>query len=160
MLKWLQQRVCFSFLHIFSILSGSCDRLASGTREWILILGMRYPILPDTNRPFYSMWTMNTVPNIDVCQTINSPAYQAAISSPPQWLQDPINHPFIHIICPGMIKNNWCLTMCLRRHPDKAIAQQADWPQPGTIPIRHPKHQRTVGHLIRKSMITTLIQCR
>jgi len=84
MLKWLQRFVCHWFLPISSILSGSCDRLESGTREWILILRMRHPTLPNTKRPFWSMWRMNTVPNTDACWSINSTAYQAAITSPLQ----------------------------------------------------------------------------
>jgi len=34
-LKWLQWLVCSSFCHISLIFSRSCDRLASGTSEWI-----------------------------------------------------------------------------------------------------------------------------
>jgi len=41
----------------------------------------------------------------DVCRSINSKAYQTAISSPPQWPQDPFNHPLNHMISPAMMKN-------------------------------------------------------
>jgi len=47
-----QRRACFLFPHTSSILSGSCDRLESGTREWILILRTRHPTLHNTKRPF------------------------------------------------------------------------------------------------------------
>jgi len=92
MLKWLSQWVCFSFLHIFSILSGSYDRLGSGARECILILRMRHPIVSNRRRPFWSMWRMNTVPNIDVCQLIQLNTYQGTIPSPPRWLQDSVSN--------------------------------------------------------------------
>ena len=71
------------------------------------------------------MWRMNTVPNIDVCRSINSQAYRAAIPSPLQWLQDAVMYPFIRMISPAMMKNSSCLTMSLRQHPDKAIALHA-----------------------------------
>ena len=134
--RWLQWRVCFSFLHISSILSGCCDRFASGTREYIFILLMRHPILSNTKTPFRCMWTMNTAPNNEVCRSMNLKAYQAAISFSLQWLQDPVNHPLIHMICPAMIKDSFCLTMWLRWHPDEAITQHAYWPPPGSISIR------------------------
>jgi len=38
--------------HTSSILSGSCDCLESGTRDWILILRTRHPTLHNTKRPF------------------------------------------------------------------------------------------------------------
>jgi len=93
------------FPHTSLILSGNCDPLESGTREWILILRTRHPALHITKRPFWSMWRMNTVPNIDVYRSINSKRYRAAISSPLQRLQGLINHPLIHRICPAMMRN-------------------------------------------------------
>jgi len=149
MLKWLQQRARFSFLHIFSILFESYDCLESGTREWILILRMRYPILPNTKRPFWSMRGMNTVPNIDVWETMSKKAYRAAISSPLQRTQYPVNHPSIPMIWPWMMKNTQRLTMWLRRHPDQAITQHVYWPQPGSRWYCHLKYQRTWGNLIQ-----------
>jgi len=70
-LKWLQQQVCISFLHRSLILSRSCDHIGSGTREWILILRPRPPILPNICRPLWSMQRMNTLQNIDMCRLIN-----------------------------------------------------------------------------------------
>jgi len=67
MLQWLQQRVWFSFRHVSSIVSGSCNRVESGSKEWILILRTRHPILHNSRRPFWCMWRMNTVRNIDMC---------------------------------------------------------------------------------------------
>jgi len=93
MLKWLQRQVCFSFQHISLSFSGSCDHSGSGTRECTFILRMRHPILPNTKRPFWSGWTMNTVPNIDMCRSINMIAYWVAITFPPQRHQDPVNRP-------------------------------------------------------------------
>jgi len=109
--KWLQRWVWFSFLHISSILSRSCDCLGCRTGEWISILSTRHPILHNTWRPFWTMWWMNTVPNLDVSQSINPKAYRAISSSHPQWLQDLVNHPLIHMIYPAMMKNTWHLTM-------------------------------------------------
>jgi hypothetical protein len=45
---------------------------------------------------------MNTAPNINGCLSINTKAYQAAISSPLQWHHNPVNHPVIEILCPEM----------------------------------------------------------
>jgi hypothetical protein len=53
-------------------ISRSCNCLDSGTREWILILRTRHPILPNTKSLLSSIWWMNTVPNIDACQSIKS----------------------------------------------------------------------------------------
>ena len=52
-----------------------------------------------------SMWSMNSVPDIEVCWCINTKAYQATISSPLQPLQDRLNLPFINMICPPVMKN-------------------------------------------------------
>jgi len=98
----------------------------SGTREWISILRTRHPILPNTKKLVWSMWRMNSVPNIDVCRSINTKANRAAIPSPLQRLLDPVNHPLIHIIWAAMMKNTWPQTMWLRQHPDQAIAQHAN----------------------------------
>jgi len=51
-----QRLVCFSFRHASLILSRSCDRLGSGTREWIFILKTRLLILLNTRRCFWRMW--------------------------------------------------------------------------------------------------------
>jgi len=120
-LKWLQWQVCFSFLHISLISSWSCNRFGCGTMEWILILRMKHPILRNTGRSFWRMWKLNTGANIDVWQSINPETYRAAILSPPQWLQDPVNHPSRHIICPVMVKNTQRQIMCLKWHPDDGI---------------------------------------
>jgi len=119
---------------------------------------MRYPILPNRKRPFWSILKMNTVPNINVWQSISTKAYWAAISSPPQRLQGPVNQPFICMIFQAMMKNTERLTMWLRWHPDKAIVQHVNWPPPGSIWFRHVKRQRTRGKLIRISMIATPTQ--
>jgi len=84
MLKRLQQGLYFSFVHLSSILSRTYDCFGSGMKEWIWILRTRYPILPNSNRPFWSIWGMNTVPNIDMCRSIHPNAYRATISSPPK----------------------------------------------------------------------------
>jgi len=105
MLKSLQRWVCFAFLHLFSIRSGSCNCLEIGTREWILTLRTSHPILPNINRSFCHMWRINTVPTINVCLSIHSNTYWAAISSSLHWLQDPVNHSLLNVICPAMMKN-------------------------------------------------------
>jgi len=45
MLKWIHRWACISFLHISSTLSGSCDHLGIGIREWILLLWTSNPML-------------------------------------------------------------------------------------------------------------------
>ena len=159
-LKWLQQRVYLSFLHISPIRSGSCDHLDSGTREWIYILSTGHPILPNTNRPFWGMWRMNNVPNIDKCRSVNTKAYQGVISSPRQRLQDLVDHLSIHIIRPAQMKNTIRLSLRPRQHPENAITQNAYWPRPGSIWIRHLKHRRTGGQLIPISLSTSPTQWR
>jgi len=158
MLKWLEGQASVAFLHISLILSGSCDRLQCGTREWILILKTRHLILPNTKRPFWSTWSMNTVPNIDVCWSIETKAYRAAISSPPQRLLNPVNHPSIHMIWPAMMNNTSRQPMVPRRHPHEAIVHYGYLLPPGSIWIPRLKHQRTGSKLIQISMITTLTQ--
>jgi len=159
-LKWYQWRPCFWFPHKSLIRSRSCDRLEIGTREWILILRTRHRTLHNTKTPFWSMWRMNTAQNIDMRRSVHSKQYWAAISSPPQRHQGLINHPLIHMICPAMMTNTKRLTMCLKRPPDKATAQPAYLPPPGSIWIRHLKHQKTGDKLIQISMITTPTQWR
>jgi hypothetical protein len=88
-------------------------------------LWTRHPILPNTKRPFRSMWRMNTAPNIEACLSLNSKSYRTAFPSPLQWLQDPVIHPLIHMICPAMMKDTSHLTMWLRRHRDESIALPA-----------------------------------
>jgi len=125
--KELQWQACITFLHISSILFGSWDHLEAGTREWILILRTRHPILPNTKRPCWIMWRMNTAPNIDLCRTRCTKAFRAAISSTLHRLQDPVTHPLIRMICSVMTKDTWRLTMWVRWHPDEAIAQHVYW---------------------------------
>ena len=160
MLMWLRRRVYFLFQHIASNLSGSCDRTESGTREWIIILRMRHSILSNTKRPFWSRWRMKNMPNIDVCRLMYLKANRDAISSPPQQLHNPVNHPVIYMIGPALMKNTWHLTMCLKWHLDKPIAQHTYWPPQGSIWIHRMKIQRTGGKLIQTSMITTATQWR
>jgi len=97
--------VCFSLLQISSILSGSRNCLGSGTREWTFILRARHPILPNTNRPFWTMWRINTARNIVVCWSIIHTVYRATMVLPPQQVRDLGNHPSIHMICQVMMKN-------------------------------------------------------
>jgi len=160
MLKWHLRRVHFSFLHISLILSGIDDCSRSGTREWILILGTRHPILHNTWRSFWSIRRINTLPKIEMCQLVNPKAYWTTILSPPQRLQDPVNHPLIHTMCPAMMKNTSCLTMWLKQHPDEAITQHAYYPPPSSIWIHRLKRQETGGKLIQISMITTQTKWR
>jgi len=78
-----------------------------------------------------------------MCQSINSKPYRAAISSPLQLHQGPINHPLIHMICPAMVMNTFRLTMWLRWHPDEAIAQRAYRPPArlySNLPPEGPKN--------------------
>jgi hypothetical protein len=142
------------------MLSGRCDRVEIGTREWISILRRRLHTVHNTERPFCSMSRMNTAPNIDVWKSIKLKRYQAAISSPLQRLQPSINHPVIHMNSPEMIGNPWRLTMCMKRQADEVIVQHAYWPQPDAIRIRLLKQQRTGGKLIQISIITTHTQWR
>jgi len=123
MLQLLQRRVCITLQHTFLILSGSCDCLGSETSAWISILRTRLLILLNTKRSFWSMWRMITVPNIDVCLSLNVKAYQATICSSPQCRPDLANLLMIHLIRPVMMKNTKCLYKWLKRHLDKAIVQ-------------------------------------
>jgi len=157
---WLHWRACYWFLHISSILSGSCDLLECMTKEWILIMRTRQSILTNTKRPFWSTWRINTMLNIEMCQSIYTKAYRGAIISLPKWFSDPVNHPLIHIICPAMMKKTQCQTMWLRQQQHEAIVQHAYWPPPALFWIRHLKHQGTGGKLIQISMITTPTQWR
>jgi len=104
-LKLLLRLQWLSFQHISLILSGSCNHLRSGTREWILILRITHLILCNTRRHFWSMWRMNTAPHMDVCLSLNPKAYHPTIFSLPQWLQDAVNLLMIRMIYPAMMKN-------------------------------------------------------
>jgi len=86
MLKWLHGQAYFSYLHMSSILFGSCNHLDTGTRKCISMSRTRHRVLHNTKWLFRSMWRINSVPNIDVCRSMKTEAYQGAISSPPQWL--------------------------------------------------------------------------
>jgi len=105
MLKFLQQQVSFSWQHSLLIISGSCDHLGSGTREWILFLRTILLIPPDIQRHFWSMLRTNTALNIDDFPWLNLRAYRATICSLPQWHLDLINLLMIHMICPAIMKN-------------------------------------------------------
>jgi len=59
----------------------------------------------------------------------------------------------IHMICPVMMNSTQRLTMWLKRHLDKAIAQHADWPWPSSISIHRLKQQRTGSILIQISWV-------
>ena len=48
---------------------------------------------------------MNTMPNIDMCQSLKTKAYQEPILSRPNQFSDPVNHALIHVISPAMMKN-------------------------------------------------------
>jgi len=119
---------------------------------------MRHPMLPNTRWPFSSICRMNTAPNIDGCLSMRTKAYRAAITSPLQRLHDPVNHPLIRMICPAMMDITYRLTMWLRWHHDEAIVLCAYWPPPGSIWIRHLKHERTGGKSIQITIITTSTQ--
>jgi len=101
------------------------------------------------------MWRMNTAPNIQVCLSINSKRYCAAISSPLQQLQGLIKHPLIHMISPVMMRKTERQRMWPRGHQDEVITQPAYWLPAGSIWIHHLKHQWPGGKLIQISMITT-----
>jgi len=64
------------------IVSRYCDRLKSRTGNWILILRTRLFILPNNKTPFWSMWSLNTVPKANICPSHNPTAYQVSSSSP------------------------------------------------------------------------------
>jgi len=155
MLEWLHRQVCFSFLYISSIHSGSCDRSGGGTMEWILILSTRHAILPITKWSFWRMWRVNTAPHIGVCQSIHRGVYWGAIQFPPRQLHDLVSHPLIHMICPAMMKITWHLTTWVEEHPDEEITQHAHCQPPGSIRIHHLMHQWSGGKFIQISMITT-----
>jgi len=158
MLKLLHRWVCFWFEHTSLFLSRSCDHLRSGTREWILILRTRLLIPPNTNRHFWSMWRMHTVPNLDDCASLNTDVYTTTISSPPLWLLDLLNVLSICMICAAMIKFSYRLKILLNQHPDKQIAQYPYWQLQGFISIQSLDQARTWGQSIQMLMITTLTQ--
>jgi len=105
MLNSLQRLASSSFQHLSLIRAGSCHHFASGTRSWIVILRTRLLVLPNTRRPFWSMWRMNTMPNITQCPSFNPKMSRLAISSPLQTLLDLVNHLWIHMIFPAMVQN-------------------------------------------------------
>jgi hypothetical protein len=82
----------------------------------------RLLLLSNTTRHFWSVWRMNSVPNINIWLSLNPTAYYPSISSLPQWLQDLVNHPMIHKFCPVMMKSTICLKMCPKRHPGAVFA--------------------------------------
>jgi hypothetical protein len=103
--KSLQWPVFFLFQYKSLILSGSCDHFGSGTRPWISILRTRRLLLSNTSKPIWSMWRINTAPNIDECPSLNPKMISIATSSPLQTLLDLVNHSLIHMICPAMMTN-------------------------------------------------------
>ena len=121
---------------------------------------MRLSILPNTMMHLSCMWRINTVPTMDVWQSLNLKACRETISSLQQRLQAPVNLPLIHMICPAKMRNTKCQTMWLKGHSDKAITQHIYWLPPGSIWIHPLDHQSTVGKSIQISMITTLSQWR
>jgi len=153
-LKLLLQRVWFLIQNTSSIHSSSCDCLGSGGREWLLILRMRLLIQPDTRRQYWSLWRMNTVPNIDVCTSLNPKEYCATIFSLPQWLQDLVII-MMHMIFSTMITAAECLKMWHRRCPDQSIMQHPYWLMAGSVWIHSQKYHTTLGKLIRIIMITS-----
>jgi len=155
MLESLQQLVCFTFQHISLILSRSCDHSGSGTRRWILILRPSRLPLPNTRRRFWSIFKMNTVPIIDEWLSLNPTMSRPAISFLLQRILDFVNHRLIHMICPAMMQNTWCLKAWLKWHPDAAIVQHSHWQPQGSISNHRLNHQRTVCKLIQIIMITT-----
>jgi len=159
-LKWLQQLVCFSFRHISWILSESCDRIGSGTREWILILKTRLRILSNTRRPLYIRWRTNSASNIDGSRSSNPKAYRTTISCSPHWLLGLFNLHMIHMICLAMMKNIQCLTMWPKRLLEEVIMPHAYWQPQGSISIHLLNCHRTGCKLIWILMITTPTQWR
>ena len=101
-LKSLQWLVCSSWQHTSSIPSGNCGHFGSGTRAWISILKKRLLILPNTSRPFWSMWRTNTAQNIDDCRSLCPITHWTTISAPSKWLLDLVNLLMIHTTCPAM----------------------------------------------------------
>jgi len=152
MLKWRQWHVCCSFQHICLMLSRCWDCLRSGTRDWIVILRMRGPIWSNCRRYCWSMWRINTAPNIDDCPSWHPSPYQATFPSPQHWLPDMVNLLMIHTICPVMMKNTWCRMMWLKWLPDEVIAQY----EQGSFWIHQLNDCRTGVKLIRILMMTTL----
>jgi hypothetical protein len=155
---WLQGRVYSCSWPISFLVSPSCDLLNSWTREFIFVLRMRHPLLPNTKRQFWRIWRTNPLPNTDMCQSINLKVYCALISFALQWLQDPVNHPLIDMICPATMRKTRDLTMSLQQHADGGIVQHTYWMPLGTIWIRCLKHLRTGDKLIQISIISTLTQ--
>ena len=68
---------------------------------------------------------------------VNEPeTYWAVVSSHPQLLEDLVNQPSIHIICPAMMTNITYLTTWLNCQLDEVIQQDSYWPPLGSIIIR------------------------
>jgi hypothetical protein len=104
-LKWLQWLVWSSFRHVSMLLSGSCNRLGSRRRVWILILKTRLLILPNTRRPSLSNWRMNTGRNIEDCRSLSQITHWTTIPAPSKWLLGLVNVLMIQTIYPGMAMN-------------------------------------------------------
>jgi len=101
----LQRPVYFSFQCVSLILSGSWDRLGSGTRRWILMLRRRHLILPNTGRSIWSRWRTNTAANVDECLSLNPKMSSTVTFSHLQKLLDLVIRLLIHMICSAMMKN-------------------------------------------------------
>jgi hypothetical protein len=158
MREWLQWQICFSWLYRASILHRSGDRFRSATRKWLLIMGWRHMILPNTKSSRCTMWRMNTVPIIDKSRSINPNVYQATICSPQQWHQDLGNLLLIYVICAAMLNNTLHLTMWQKCDQNEAIGPHTHWSERGVILVHHLTHERIGGKLIHISIITTTIQ--
>lgn len=156
MLRSLQRPVSSSFPHIFLILSGSCNHVGSGRWRWILIMRTRLLILSNSRRPFRSMWSTNTVPNVNECMSLNPKMFHTVLSCLLNRLLDFINCLLIHMICPTMMKTTGHLTVYLKRHPDEAFMQQAYEKPQGFIRIHRLSYHRTGVKLIQIIMIATL----
>jgi len=121
---------------------------------------MRLLILPNTSKPFCSMWRTNTAWNIDVCRSLSPKTYRRTISAPTQWLLDLLNLLMIHIICGATMKNTECVTRWPKQHLDEAIVLQAYWQPQASIWIYLPNYHTTDGKWIGILMITTPTQWR
>jgi hypothetical protein len=154
--KFLQWPGHFLIQHIFLILYRSWDHLYSGTREWIFGLRTRHLILPNTKTHFERIWRMITLPNIDVCLSINLKVYQATIYNPfptastfGRCSSDPFR----------LSSNNeeyWAQKMSLKWHLEEVITQSPYWQLQGCAWIHHLKYRRTEGKLFCITPITTL----
>jgi len=155
MSKSLQSLVYFSFQPISFILSRSCNHLGSRTTQRICILRATHLIHPNTRRPFWSMWRMNTTRNINQFPSLNLKMISTATPTPLQTLLDLVNLLLIRMICEAMMTNNDCPNGWRKRLPGAAIMQHADWPPQGSIWNVHLNRQTTGGKYIQMLMITT-----